>query len=168
MHDGFGDFSLLAKFRILAANRKDGDYVLTAFLGVSFPTGSYKNGSPHPVITPTIAGGKGLGDFVYQGTFGVDLPGKQTEILGRRLILNNAFQYRGWGRFWPEVEVNSNFYRGGPNDGRKQVYLTPGISAGRFPLYRHLQLTMGAGMEMAVTHFHSFTHQAVFTVRLPF
>jgi hypothetical protein len=168
VHDGFGDFSFLAKVRILAANRKDGDYVLTAFLGVGFPTGSYKNGSPHPVITPTIAGGKGLGNFVFQGTFGADLPGKQTAILGRRLILNNAFQYRGWGKFWPEVEVNSNFYRGGPNDGRKQVYLTPGISAGRFPLYRHLQLTMGAGMEMAVTHFHSFTHQAVFTVRLPF
>jgi len=168
LRDGFGDFSLLAKFRILAANRPHGDYVLTAFLGVTFPTGSYKNGSPHPMLTPTIAGGKGFGNFVYQGTFGADLPSAQGAILGRRLILNNAFQYRGWGRFWPEIEANSSFYRDGPNDGRKQVYLTPGISAGRFPLYRHLQLTMGAGMEMAVTHYHSFTHQAIFTVRLPF
>ena len=168
VRDGFGDFSFLTKFRILARNREKGDYALTAFLAVSFPTGSYKNGSPHPVITPTIAGGKGWGDFVYQGTFGSDLPSAQTAILGRRLILNNALQYRGWGKIWPEMEVNSNFYSDGPNDGRKQVYLTPGISAGRFSIYKHLQLSAGAGLEIAVTHFHSYTHQAVFTVRLPF
>jgi hypothetical protein len=168
VRDGFGDFSFLTKFRILARNREKGDYALTAFLAVSFPTGSYKNGSPHPVITPTIAGGKGWGNFVYQGTFGSDLPSAQTAILGRRLILNNALQYRGWGKIWPEMEVNSNFYSDGPNDGKKQVYLTPGISAGRFSIYKHLQLSTGAGFEIAVTHFHSYTHQAVFTVRLPF
>jgi len=168
VRDGFGDFSFLTKFRILARNREKGDYALTAFLAVSFPTGSYKNGSQHPVITPTIAGGKGWGDFVYQGTFGADLPTAQTAIIGRRLILNNALQYRGWGKFWPEMEVNSNFYSDGPNDGKKQVYLTPGISAGRFSIYKHLRLSTGAGFEIAVTRFHSFTHQAVFTVRLPF
>lgn len=168
VHDGFGDFSFLSKFRIVARNREKGDYALTAFLAVSFPTGSYKNGSLHPVITPTIAGGKGLGDFVYQGTFGSDLPSAQTAILGRRLILNNAVQYRGWGKIWPELEVNSNFYSDGVNNGKKQVYLTPGISAGRFSIYKHLQLSTGAGVQIAVTRFHSFTHQAVFTVRLPF
>jgi hypothetical protein len=168
VHDGFGDFSILTKFRILAANRAHGDYVLTAFLAVTFPTASYKNGSPHPVITPTIAGGKGFGDFVYQGSFGCDLPSAQTATLGRRMILNNALQYRGFGKIWPEVEANSNFYNEGPNDGKKLLYITPGISAGRFPLYKHLTLSLGAGMEFAVTHFHSTTHQAVFTVRLPF
>jgi hypothetical protein len=168
VHDGFGDFSLLTKFRILARNREKGDYALTAFLAVTFPTGSYKNGSLHPVITPTIAGGKGLGNFVYQGTFGSDLPSADTAILGRRLILNNAVQYRGWGRIWPELEANSNFYSDGPNGGKKQLYLTPGISAGRFSIYKHLQLSTGAGLEIALTHFHSYTHQAVFTVRLPF
>jgi hypothetical protein len=60
VHDGFGDFSFMAKFRILAGNHENGDYALTAFLSVSFPTGSYRNGSPHPVITPTLAGGKGF------------------------------------------------------------------------------------------------------------
>ena len=166
--DGFGDFSFMAKFRILAGNREAGDYVLTAFVTTSFPTGSHKNGSPHPVITPTIAGGKGLGDFVYQGTLGIDLPSAQTALLGRRLSLNNAVQYRRWGKFWPEMEVNSNFYDEGPNHGKKQVYLTPGICAGRFLIHKHLQLTMAAAMETAVTHFHSFTHQPVFSIRLPF
>lgn len=168
LRDGFGDFSFMLKFRFAAANREHGDYALTAFVSTSFPTGSYRNGSPHPVITPTIAGGKGLGDFVYQGTFGSDLPSAQTALLGRRLILNNAVQYRRWGRFWPEMEINSNFYSQGPNDGKKQVYATPGISAGRFVIYRNLQLTMGAGMEFALTRFHSYEHQAVFTMRLPF
>jgi len=168
LHDGFGDFSFMTKFRILAGNREQGDYALTAFLAVTFPTGSYKNGSPHPVITPTVAGGKGLGDFVYEGTFGSDLPSAETAILGRRLILNNALQYRRCQKVWPEMEVNSNFYAGDPNDGKKQVYLTPGVSVGRFSIYKNLQLTLGAAMEIAVTHFHSSTHQKVFTVRLPF
>jgi hypothetical protein len=168
LRDGFGDFSVLTKFRILAGNRSHGDYALTVFLAVSFPTGSYKNGSAHPVITPTIAGGKGLGNFVYQGTFGGDLPSSQTALLGRRLILNNAFQYRGLGTFWPEMEVNSSFFSDGPNDGKKQVYLTPGISAGRFTIYKPLQLSLGAGIQFAVTHFHSATHQTIFTIRLPF
>lgn len=105
---------------------------------------------------------------MYQGTFGADLPGAQASLLGRRLILNNALQYRGFGKIWPEMEVNSNFFSSGPNGGKTQVYLTPGISAGRFVIYKHLQLSMGAGVEMAVTRFHSFAHQAVFTTRLPF
>jgi hypothetical protein len=168
VRDGFGDFSFLTKFRILARSREKGDYALTAFLAVSFPTGSYKNGSPHPVLTPTLAGGKGWGNFVYQGTLGADLPAAQTALLGRRVIFNNAFQYRGWGKIWPEVEVNSNFFSAGPNDGKKQVYLTPGVSAGRFTLCKHLQLSTGFGMQFAVTRFHSFAHQAIFTVRFPF
>jgi hypothetical protein len=168
VHDGFGDFSFTSKFRILARNHEAGDYALTAFLSVSFPTGSYTNGSSHPVITPTIAGGKGLGDFVYQGTFGSDLPSADAAILGRRLILNNALQYRAWGKFWPEMEVNSNFFVGGPNDGKKQVFLTPGICVGRFVIHKNLTLAMGGGVEIAVTHFHSSAHQEVFTVRLPF
>ena len=78
------------------------------------------------------------------------MPGAQTNLLGRRFIQNNALQYRGLGKIWPELEVNSNFYNQGPNDGKKQVYLTPGISAGRFPLYKNLRLTAAAGVEIGV------------------
>jgi hypothetical protein len=166
--DGFGDFSILTKFRILAANRKHGDYALTAFLAASFPTGSYKNGSAHAIITPTIAAGKGLGNFVVEGTFGCDLPSAQTALLGRRMILNDALQYRHWRKFWPEVEVNSNFYNDGPNDGRKQIYITPGLSAGRFPIHDNLTLTLVVGTEVAVTHFRTAKYEPIFSVRLPF
>src|SRR5690349_6900134 len=37
--DGFGDFSWLAKYRLLTSNEKEGNYILTAFLGDAFPTG---------------------------------------------------------------------------------------------------------------------------------
>ncbi|HKV49099.1 MAG TPA: hypothetical protein VJN69_13475 [Candidatus Acidoferrales bacterium] len=166
--DGFGDFSFVAKFRIFSGEAGEGDYELTAFLGTTFPTGSHKNGSPHAVITPTIAGGKGIGPFVFQGTLGCDLPSAQTVLLGRRLILNNVLQYRRLGRFWPEIEVNSNFYNQGPNDGKKQVYVTPGVSAGHIPLHGRFTLTLDAGVEFAITHFHSAARQPVFSVRLPF
>ena len=166
--DGIGDFSVIVKFRILAANHEEGDYVLTTFLNVSFPTGSYRNGSPHPVLTPTIAGGKGLGDFVYQGTAGVDLPSADSAILGRRITVNNALQYRRNAKIWPEFEVNSNFYEDGPNAGKKQVLLTPGIVAGRFRMYRNLTLTIGGGVGFAITHYHSNTHEQILTIRLPF
>lgn len=166
--DGFGDFSIIAKLRMFAAKRDKGDYEFTAFLATSFPTGSHKNGSPHAVITPTIAGGKGIGPFVFQGTFGCDLPSAQTTLLGRRLILNNALQYRRLGRFWPEIEVNSNFFNQGPNDGKKQVYITPGIAASHIPIRGRFALNLAAAVEVAVTNFHSAARQAVFSVRLPF
>lgn len=166
--DGSGDFSILTKFRVSAANRSHGDYALTLFLNTSIPTGSYKNGSPHAVLTPMIAAGKGLGDFVYQGTFGADLPSSQASTLGRRMIWNNALQYRGFGKLWPEMEVSSNFFKDGPSDDRSQVYVAPGITAGRYPIHGHLTLTLGAGYEIAATHFHSFAHQAIFSVRMLF
>lgn len=166
--DGAGDFSVIIKFRMLAANHEKGDYVLTAFLNISYPTGSYKNGFPHPVLTPTIAGGKGWRDFVYQGTFGADLPIEDTVLLGRRLSWNNAFQYRRMKMVWPELEINSTFYNGGSHAGQKQVLVTPGIVAGRFAIYRNLYLTIGGGIGFAVTHFHSNTHEQILTVRLPF
>lgn len=72
--DGFGDASFLVKYRLLSANEEHGNYILTAFLGWSVPTGQYRNGALHAVITPTIAYGKGFGDFDLQGTFGVGLP----------------------------------------------------------------------------------------------
>lgn len=45
VQDGFGDWSFLVKYRLAAANEEHGNYILTAFLQVTFPTGQYKNGS---------------------------------------------------------------------------------------------------------------------------
>ncbi len=59
VRDGFGDFSMLLKYRLLSRNEESGSYILTAFLGISFPTGSAKNGAKRTILTPTVAYGKG-------------------------------------------------------------------------------------------------------------
>jgi hypothetical protein len=39
--NGFGDWQFLVKYRIAAANEEHGNYILTAFYQMSFPTGQY-------------------------------------------------------------------------------------------------------------------------------
>ena len=168
VHDGFGDVSFLVKYRLLSANEEHGNYILTAFLGWSLPTGQYKNGALHAVITPTIAYGKGFRNLDLQGTFGVGLPAADTNLVGRNYTWNNAFQYHALKKFWPEVELNSTFFQDGKNDGKKQVFVTPGLILGRFRLYRRVGFVIGGGYQIAATSFHTNNHNAILSVRFPF
>lgn len=168
VHDGFGDMAFLVKYRMLSANEEHGSYILTAFLGWSLPTGSHTNGALHAVITPTIAYGKGFGNFDVQGTFGVGLPAADTNLVGRNFAWNNTFQYRLLRKFWPEVEFNSTFFQDGKNDGQKQNFVTPGLVLGRFHLWRRVGLTFGGGYQIATTRFHTSNHNAILSVRVPF
>jgi hypothetical protein len=166
--NGFGDEAFLVKYRLLASPEKEGNYILTAFLGWSIPTGSYSNGSLHPVITPTIAYGKGFGNFDAQGTFGVGMPTADTSKLGRTYSWSNAFQYRVAKKLWPEVEINSSFIQDGPNDGKKQTFVTPGVLFGRYKLAGRVGFTVGGGFQIATTHYHTTNHNGIVTVRFPF
>ncbi len=168
VRDGFGDVAFLVKYRLLSANEEGGNYILTAFLGWSLPTGQYTNGARHAVITPTLAYGKGLGNFDLQGTFGVGLPTADTSLVGRTYAWNNTFQYRVFGKLWPEVELNSTFFQEGKNDGQKQNFVTPGLVLGRFPLWGRVGFTFGAGYQIATTHFHTSNHNAILSIRFPF
>ena len=166
--DGWGDVAFLVKYRLLAANEEHGNYILTAFLGWSLPTGQFSNGALHAVITPTIAYGKGFGNLDLQGTLGVGLPTADTSTLGRTIAWNNAFQYRLFRKFWPEVELNSTFFQDGKNDGQKQNFVTPGLLLGRFRLAGRVGCTFGGGYQIATTKFHTTNHNAILTVRFPF
>jgi hypothetical protein len=168
VHDGFGDMAFLVKYRLLSANESHGNYILTAFLGWSLPTGDHKNGSAHAVITPTIAYGKGVGNFDLQGTFGVGLPASDTALLGRNYLWNNTFQYRVSRKLWPEVEFNSTFFQNGMNDGQKQNFATPGLVIGRLRLWSRVGFTFGGGYQIATTRFHTSNHNAILSIRLPF
>lgn len=168
VRNGWGDMAFLVKYRLLSQNEEAGNYILTAFLGWSLPTGDHKNGSLHPVITPTIAYGKGLHNFDVQGTFGVAMSTSDTALLGRNYLWNNTFQYRVLRKFWPEIELNSTFFQDGKNDGRKQNFVTPGLMIGRLPLAGRVGLTFGAGYQIATTHFHTSNHNAILSVRFPF
>ncbi|HEY1677847.1 MAG TPA: hypothetical protein VGG04_09085 [Candidatus Sulfotelmatobacter sp.] len=166
--DGLGDVAFLVKYRLLASNEEHGNYILTAFLGWSLPTGSHTNGALHAVITPTLAYGKGFRHFDEQGTFGIGLPVADTDLVGRTYAWNNAFQYHLLKKLWPEVELNSTFFQDGKNDGKKQNFVTPGLVLGRFHLAGRLGLTLGGGFQIATTHFHTSNHNGILSIRFPF
>lgn len=167
--DGFGDFSFMVKYRLLAANESvHGGYILTFFLGASVPTGSHSNGTPDAIVTPTVAYGKGFGHFDAQGTFGVGLPVADTNIIGRTYAWNNAFQYHVLKNLWPEIETNSGFFQQGKNDGKKQTFITPGLVVGGIHLTKAVGLTFGGGFQIAVTRFHTTNHNVIWSIRFPF
>lgn len=166
--DGMGDVSFTMKYRILTANEQHGNYILTAFLGGTIPTGTYKNGSVSSTVAPTLAGGKGWGRFDVESTLGGTLPVDSTVKLGRTIIWNSVAQEHVSRFLWPELEVNSSFTVGGTNNGKKQTFLTPGLVVGRFPLHNRVGLTLGAGMQIATTRYHAYNQALIFTARLPF
>jgi len=166
--DGFGDTSFLLKYRFVTSNEQAGNYIVTAFLGGSIPTGSYSNGAENAVVTPTIALGKGWGAFDVQSTLGIAVPVGDIARLGTPIAYNTAFQYHLLRKLWPEVEVNGVLFHDGKNDGQQQVFLSPGLVIGKIHLWRRLGLTVGAGEQIAVTRFHTFNHNRVLSVRFPF
>jgi hypothetical protein len=178
--DGFGDVSFLGKYRFYARNEEHGSAIITAFFAGSIPTGKNGNGSCCAIVTPTLAVGKGVGQFAFTSTAGGTLPVTNAHDLGHTITWNNVAQFRiaqtGVARYlWPEVELNSFFYKGGATDGDTAVFATPGLIVGRIPLTHdksgksgRLGLTFGMGEQIAISHFHSNNHAAVITLRLPF
>jgi hypothetical protein len=171
--DGFGDASFLLKYRFLTGNAQHGNYVVTGFVLATIPTGSYKNGSTDASVTPTLALGKGFGKLDFQSTLGATLPTGDTSQLGRPILWNTTAQYHHAKIFWPELEVNSTYFHGGPNDGKTQTFLTPGLVVGTFKLHpkdpkSRIGVAFGGGMQIATSQFHSYNHALLFTARLPF
>jgi hypothetical protein len=166
--DGLGDVSFLMKYRILAANEQKGNYILTVFLGGSVPTGTYKNGTNSAVLTPSIAGGKGWGGFDLESTLGGTLPVDSVQTVGRSIVWNTVAQYHSMRYLWPELESNATYFKGGPNDGKAQEFVTPGLLIGRIPLHNRVGLTLGAGMQIATSRDHLYNHAIIFTGRIPF
>jgi hypothetical protein len=165
---GFGDLPLMLKFRIASAERGEGNYLLTFILGATAPTGSHRYGAGDAILTPTVAIGKGWGRFDVQSTIGANLPAGHTAKLGRQLQWNTAFQYQAAWKLWPELEVNSTFYKTGTNAGDKQVFLTPGLGFGRLRLRKGFRFSTAAGLQIAVTKFHTYDHRWMFSERISF
>jgi hypothetical protein len=166
--DGWADETFLIKYRLLSANEENGNYILTAFMGFSAPTGDDGNSNRHGIFTPTIAGGKGFGNFDVQMTAGIALPDGGLQRLGMPLAWNTTFQYRVFKYFWPEFEVNHTWWPNGEREGQTQVFLTPGIVVGRIPIHDRVGLTAGFGYQVAVTNHPTYHHSAIFTGRIPF
>ena len=81
---------------------------------------------------------------------------------------NSVAQYRVWSKIWPEAEVNYTYFSQGLSDDKTGVSLTPGIVVGRFRIHERLGFTIGTGVQIATTHFHTYNHKYILTVRFPF
>lgn len=93
VEDGIGDTTFLFKYRAAAAGPENGNYVVTAMLVATVPTGTYTNGSTDAALIPTLALGKGWRNFDLQGTAGVAVPTGERNILGTPVapLLNTTF-----------------------------------------------------------------------------
>ncbi len=171
--DGFGDMAFLGKYRILTGNAEHGNYMLSAFVLATVPTGSHSNGSTDATVAPTVAGGKGFGRFDVQSTLGATLPTGDTTKLGRPVTWNVTAQYHLGKYLWPELGSNATFYHGGPHDGKMQEFVTPGLMFSKYKLRAgdaksRLALAAGGGMQIATSGFHTYNHQLVMTTRFLF
>ena len=166
--DGVGDMTFLFKYRAAAGNPENGNYVVTAMLVATVPTGTYANGSTDASVSPTLALGKGWRNFDLQGTAGVNVPTGDRNVLGTPVVLNAVAQYHLLGYFWPEVEVNSTMWANGKNDGKKQAFVSPGLVVGKLHLWKQLNFVVGGGVQIAATQYHAYEHNWVTSVRFPF
>ncbi len=170
--DGWGDFSFLGKYRIASGNAQHGSYTLSFWTLATVPTGQAKNGSTNASVQPNLGGGKGFGNFDVQASIGATLPtgNPATNGSGRPVLWNTVAQYKVAKYFWPELESNATFYKGGTNDGKTQEFLTPGFIIGRCAVHPNdpksrAGLAFGGGMQIATSHFHSYNHALVLTAR---
>jgi hypothetical protein len=175
-HSGFADGSVFRFEQRLASSPASGDdYVMTAWLQVQAPAGieTFTNGAW--VLQPTLAVGKGWGNFDIQATVGALLPTSNASTLGNQVQSNVAFQYHVGQVFWPELEVNWTYYDGGQRNGLNQIYLTPGLVVGRFDVDEALKFTFGFGYQTAVSPDYrpkpltpAYDHAWILTSRLNF
>lgn len=168
--EGWADETFLMKYRLWSGNEENGNYVVTAFLGLSVPNGSDNYTTHHFVFTPTAAVGKGWGDFDIQSTFGVSVPDNEAgrRTLGTPLALNATAQYRFAKVLWPEVEVNYTYWPNGTHEGLNQAFITPGLVLGKFPLWGRVGVTIGAGCQFALTDHPLYRRNIILTGRIPF
>ena len=175
---GYADWGFLTvKQRLASANEQDGNYVLTAFLAAQAPIGIPAYTSNAYVVTPTLGGGKGFGDFVIQATSGLAVPSDHESLLGTAWTTNVSFQYRIAELFWPEVEVNwTRWLDGAQRGGKNQVFLTVGAVVGTVRLTDRLGVALGAGYQFAVAPEQelkpaltpTYKNNVVFSARMPF
>lgn len=167
---GWSDESFLVKYRLLSGNEENGNYIVTAFMGLSVPTGSEKFSTHHYAFTPTIAAGKGFGRFDVQSTLGVSIPdnGSDPDGAGTPILFNTALQYHIDRFFWPEVEANYTYWPNGEHDNKTQLFITPGLVIGRIPIWKRVGITLGAGYQVAVTGNPLIRNNFILSGRIPF
>ncbi len=172
---GFNDWPFFrVKERLLSSPSTEGNYVLSALFQIQAPSGIPRLTNNSWMYIPTLAGGKGWGNFDIQATVSTPVPASHRNTIGYQVQTNVAFQYRVQ-KLVPELEVNWTYYATGQRGGLNQVFLTPGILFGRFKLSDTMYLTLGAGYQVAVSPDYrpkpltpAYDHAWLFTTRVGF
>ena len=137
-----------------SANEEHGNYILTTYFPFTAPTGSNAFSTKNFSITPSIAGGKGWGDFNMLLDFGINTPTGDFHKLGTPILTNAVLQYRVLKVIRPALEVNYTYWPNGLNRGKNQVFLLPEIILGSIELHGRVTWSIGAGYQFAVSHAH--------------
>lgn len=125
---GPGDWPLfLVKDRFFSANEENGNYILSGFFQMSAPLFTPGKISNNLLVAqPTLAGGKGWGDFDIEMTisqqypidaYGIGSTSKTLSNFGDPVLWNTVFQYHFLRYFWPELEVNYEYWPNGEHSG---------------------------------------------------
>jgi hypothetical protein len=173
---GLNDWpGILLKYRLFSAPKQSGDYIVTLFAQYGLPTGALVYTNRNHVFTPTLAVGKGIGDFDLQATVGEAIPTHDNSNSGRALLTNLTAQCHILKLLWPEVELNRTDWTDGSRNARSQTYLTPGIVVGRFLLGGHSKFIAGLGYQTAISTRYAagpatptFNHNWILSVRTTF
>lgn len=171
--NGFGDWpSVLMKYRALSANREQGDYAVTGFLQITGDNGAKAFSTGTDILQPAIAFGKGWNDFDLQVNIGEQFPlgsNRAAQNFGKPILVNVVAQQQLWGIVWPEIEANYTWWPDGARKGKSQIFLTPGIIFGPFPITKWLTPVVGVGCQFALSpRVPTYNHNLIVTMRLPF
>ena len=171
LKDGFGDPMAEVKFRIASGNTSHGNFIATAMLAETWPTGSYRNGALTSLYFPTLAAGKMWGRFNIQSTLGGMMPTGKIAAQGRQILWNSTAQVLVGTRLWADLENNATFNFGGPIGGKMENFVTP---AAFYVVRRdkwvpaHMVFALGGGMQIATSAFHTYNHNLIPEVRILF
>jgi hypothetical protein len=172
--EGWADWPVfLLKYRFLSANEASGNYVVSGFLQLSAPTGNTAFSNRFYIVQPTLAFGKGWGDFDIQATVSEQFPtggvSSTENNFGHPVLVNVAAQFHIWDVLWPELEANMTWWPDGTRSGKVQLFLTPGIIFGRFTIHDRVRLILGAGYQVAVSPAEpTYRNNMIVTVRTTF
>jgi hypothetical protein len=111
---------------------------------------------PAWIVTPTLAGSWGIGDFDVQGTVGT-LPTSEVNHVGNTLLTSVTAQFHFLEYFWPEFGFNDTQWTSGERANRNQLLASVGIMFGRFQIYDRVKLNFGIAYQHAVVPDHGIT-----------
>jgi hypothetical protein len=149
------DFCCGAALRELSDDRQQEFFSDGMTDEITSATGNTAFSNRFYIIQPTMAFGKGWGNFDVQATVSEQFPTggvrNAEKSFGHPVLVNVTAQYFLLNFFSPELEANSIRWPNGSKEGKTQLFLTPGIIFGRFTIRDRVKLIFGAGYQFSVS-----------------